>query len=229
MEDVDWGCDDEEIQEYFEDFEGVTLAAAAPQESAAGSADTQVFVLPGAELANCRLSKLSSGTGSYRQGDSIIASIAGIRKEQDGVISVVPVSGDVKGREGPRPGSIVLARVVRVTPRHVTCDIFVVDGVIQTNCCRGHIRPTDVLPILLDRTSLLDCFRPGDIVRAQVIATGVSRNFLLSTVAPEFGVIKGLDEKSGEPLEHFASRLMRCPTSNTLVWRKAALPDAPTL
>eukprot|EP01054_Gregarina_sp_Poly1_P000466 Gregarina_sp_Poly_1__465@NODE_1110_length_5062_cov_263_885886_g769_i0_p3_GENE_NODE_1110_length_5062_cov_263_885886_g769_i0NODE_1110_length_5062_cov_263_885886_g769_i0_p3_ORF_typecomplete_len134_score10_49EXOSC1/PF10447_9/8_3e02EXOSC1/PF10447_9/7e06ECR1_N/PF14382_6/0_00019_NODE_1110_length_5062_cov_263_885886_g769_i044074808 len=133
MDDVDWGCDDEEIQEYFEDFHDVTLASGSetghPQ-----------FVLPGHELANCRATNFSGGHGCYRQGDCLIASTAGIKQEKDSVISVVPVSGDIKGRDGPRPGSVVLARVVRVNPRHVTCDIFAVDGAKQMSCCWGHIR-----------------------------------------------------------------------------------------
>eukprot|EP01057_Protomagalhaensia_wolfi_P005771 Protomagalhaensia_wolfi_Nauph_80__5770@NODE_707_length_2087_cov_36_180176_g529_i0_p1_GENE_NODE_707_length_2087_cov_36_180176_g529_i0NODE_707_length_2087_cov_36_180176_g529_i0_p1_ORF_typecomplete_len241_score8_88EXOSC1/PF10447_9/7_1e03EXOSC1/PF10447_9/1_3e15ECR1_N/PF14382_6/0_024_NODE_707_length_2087_cov_36_180176_g529_i049723 len=217
-EDVDWGCGDVEIEEYFEDFEVPTVNPATVEEAA------DEFVLPGTELGH----RLVAGSGCYRQGSSIIASVAGFKQVEPstGTVSVIPRKGAAQHRQGPSLGSVVLARVVRVTPRYITCDIFAVDGVLQRNCCRGQIRPTDVIPVMLDRIALLDCFRPRDIIKAQVIATGVSRTFLLSTIAPEFGVIHARDEETGENLEPFASGLMRGVKSKKLVWRKCASPPS---
>lgn len=72
----------------------------------------------------------------------------------------------------PEVGDTVLCRVVRVQPRQAVVSIVVVgeDGVLEADGWQGVIRSQDVRATEKDRVRIWECFRPGDIVRAQVVS-----------------------------------------------------------
>ena len=51
------------------------------------------------------------------------------------------------------------------------------------------IRTQDVRATEIDKVEIYKCFRPGDIVKAEVISLGDSRSYILSTAKNEYGVI----------------------------------------
>lgn len=70
----------------------------------------------------------------------------------------------------PEVGNIVLCRVTRIQPRQATVAILVVgDSVLEADW-QGIIRVQDVRATEKDRVKIYESFRPGDIVRAQVVS-----------------------------------------------------------
>lgn len=54
---------------------------------------------------------------------------------------------------------------------------------------RGILRSQDVRSTERDRVKMLDCFKPGDIVRAQVLSLGDGNNYYLTTARKDLGVV----------------------------------------
>lgn len=70
----------------------------------------------------------------------------------------------------PEVGNVVLCRVTRIQPRQATVAILVVgDSVLEAEW-QGVIRPQDVRATEKDKVKIYESFRPGDIVRAQVVS-----------------------------------------------------------
>ena len=70
----------------------------------------------------------------------------------------------------PEVGNVVLCRVVRITPRQAVVSILVCgdDSVLEAEW-QGLIRVQDVRATEKDRVKIYESFRPGDIVRAEVV------------------------------------------------------------
>ena len=66
-----------------------------------------------------------------------------------------------------------------------------------------------------------DCYRPGDLVRAEVISLGTMREYGLSTNKAALGVIWARSLE-GAPMEAVSWREMRCPVSEQTERRKVA-------
>lgn len=66
-----------------------------------------------------------------------------------------------------------------------------------------------------------ECYRPGDLVRAEVISLGTMREYGLSTNKPELGVVWARSVE-GAPMEVASWREMRCPVSGQAERRKVA-------
>jgi exosome complex component CSL4 len=94
----------------------------------------------------------------------------------------------------PEVGNVVLCRVTRIQPRQATVAILVVGNAVLEAEWQGVIRVQDVRATEKDRVKIYESFRPGDIVRAQVVSTG----FLLYVLylggfgGWRLGVFKGL-------------------------------------
>lgn len=70
----------------------------------------------------------------------------------------------------PEVGNIVLCRVTRIQPRQATVAILVVGDTVLEADWQGIIRVQDVRATEKDRVKIYESFRPGDIVRAQVVS-----------------------------------------------------------
>jgi len=90
-------------------------------------------------------------------------------------ISVLPTSHSTTEQQDkrevlPEVGNIVLCRVTRITPREATVAILVVGDAVLSSQWQGVVRAQDVRATEKDRVKIYDSFRPGDIVRAQVVS-----------------------------------------------------------
>ena len=79
----------------------------------------------------------------------------------------------------PDVGNVVLCRVTRINPRQATVAILVVGDTVLESEWQGLIRVQDVRATEKDRVKIYESFRPGDIVRAEVVRACVpSSGFL---------------------------------------------------
>lgn len=69
----------------------------------------------------------------------------------------------------PEVGNLVLCRVTRIQPRQATVAILVVGDTVLETEWQGVIRAQDVRATEKDKVKIYESFRPGDIVRAQVV------------------------------------------------------------
>jgi exosome complex component CSL4 len=68
---------------------------------------------------------------------------------------------------------------------------------------------------------MAECFRPGDLLRAEVLSLGTQRDYYLSTARNELGVIWARSQ-SGSPMAAVSWVQMRCPVSGQVEGRKVA-------
>ena len=146
-------------------------------------------LLPGQPLElPSRAPKPSTGRGAYERGSHILSSLVGQRVSSGSTLGVQ--SGSAAKYVVPQPGSTILGRVTRVTPRQANVSILVVDGLPCSMGDRssasfanhaagedpmggdftGVIRSQDVRSTEKDKIRMGDCFRPGDIVKATVVS-----------------------------------------------------------
>lgn len=62
---------------------------------------------------------LKPGPGTFRQGDTIVAALLGVRSERDGIVTVIPANG----RYMPEQGDPVIGEVTDFGPSHWLVDI----------------------------------------------------------------------------------------------------------
>lgn len=129
----------------------------------------------------------------------------------------------------PATGDNVWARVMRVTPRFVDVDMLLSEpGIgdrLYATPYRGTIKTHDIREYAIDTINPLECFRPGDTIRATVTSTGDSRGgYLLTTTPVHCGVVFGTSTSGGRliPISH---QLMRCSKTGAIEPRKVARPD----
>ena len=86
-------------------------------------------------------------------------------------ISVLRTAGSSDKREVlPEVGNIVLCRVIRIMPRQAVVAILICGDTVLEAEWQGLIRVQDVRATEKDRVKIYDSFRPGDIVRAEVVS-----------------------------------------------------------
>jgi len=120
-------------------------------------------------------------------------------------------------------GDVVLSRVTHIMSNQVSCDIIAVDDMQLRTSARGVIRREDVRQTETDQASLLECFRPGDIVRAAIVSLGDSRQYFLST-ADQDGGVRFAMSIDGNVMQPVSWQQMRDPVSGLLEPRKVAVP-----
>lgn len=145
-------------------------------------------LLPGQPLNIARTPRSQSGLGTYERGSHLLSSLVGQAKASGSTQSVQ--SGSSSRFVVPRPGSTILGRVTRVTPRQANVSILIIDGLPCSMGDRssasfanhaagedpmggdftGVIRLQDVRATEKDKIRLGDCFRPGDIIKATVVS-----------------------------------------------------------
>ena len=72
----------------------------------------------------------------------------------------------------PDVGHVVLARVVRLMPRQAIVVIQQVGATVLQTEWQGVIRLQDVRATEKDKVRMYESFKPGDVVRAQVVSSG---------------------------------------------------------
>ncbi|KAI1166323.1 hypothetical protein F5B18DRAFT_606841 [Nemania serpens] len=143
-------------------------------------------------------------------------------------ISVSPAGGSTAEQQDkrevlPEVGNIVLCRVTRITPREATVAILVVGDAVLSAQWQGIVRVQDVRAAEKDRVKIYESFRPGDIVRAQVISLGDQANYYLSTANNELGVIMATSE-AGNTMFPVSWKEYKDPETGLSENRKVAKP-----
>lgn len=142
------------------------------------------------------ISRFNAGPGTHIYNGTVVASLLGqvtvtpsakaptgpVKRltritaptaEELPTISVAPRQAQVNGSKNrevlPDVGNVVLCRVVRLMPKQAIVTIQQVgDTVLQTEW-QGVIRSQDVRATEKDKVKIYESFKPGDIVRAQVV------------------------------------------------------------
>ncbi|KAK4104684.1 hypothetical protein N658DRAFT_417961 [Parathielavia hyrcaniae] len=124
----------------------------------------------------------------------------------------------------PEVGNVVLCRVIRITPRQAVVAILVCGDTVLEAEWQGLIRVQDVRATEKDRVKIYESFRPGDVVRAEVISLGDQTNYYLSTTRNELGVISAVSE-AGNTMVPVSWKELMDPKSGLMELRKVAQPQ----
>ena len=90
---------------------------------------------------------------------------------------------------------------------------------------RGIIRTQDVRLTERDKIKMADCFKPGDIVRGEIISLGDGSNYYLTTARNDLGVILARSEGGAGGLLYAVDwQTMICPSTGVIEKRKCANP-----
>ena len=190
-------------------------------------------VVPGDKLGLS--SEYEAGNGTYIRGEDILASVVGIVNSGPASASsytssasgsskklVLSVeSSQTKPTVVPKEKSVVLCQITKITPRFAQVAIVSVDNVTLSDYFPGTIRVSDVQQAQPEQVEIYKCFRPGDLVRAEVISLGDSRAYYLTTAKTEYGVVMA-KSISGYTMDPVSWNLMQCPKTKLKEYRKVA-------
>ncbi|KAI9816795.1 MAG: exosome 3'-_5 exonuclease subunit ski4 (Csl4) [Pycnora praestabilis] len=199
------------------------------------------IAIPGQPLGSTL--KYAPGSGTHVQGTQLCASILGAIVEthpkasgpnqisgssQLPVLSVLrhvqdPSSNTFLTNVLPEVDAVVLARVTRITPKQATVAILMVGETICADDFQGVIRVQDVRATEKDKVKIFVSFRPGDIVRAQVISLGDQSNYYLSTARNHLGVVMATSEASNA-MYPISWKEFKDPVTGAVESRKVAKP-----
>ncbi|KZT51491.1 hypothetical protein CALCODRAFT_443008 [Calocera cornea HHB12733] len=150
----------------------------------------------------------------------------------------------------PRPGSVVLGLITRLTPQAATLSFLTLDGqalpalspastsasaspflfsppgasTAAADGFTGTIPRGNVRQTEKDKVKLSECFRPGDVVRARVLGLGDARGWLCGTERAEEGVVFATSE-AGATMHPLSWQTMRCSRTGLVERRKVAKPE----
>lgn len=186
-------------------------------------------VVPGESLGKVS-DTATAGAGVYVQDGELRASLLGrvqthaveIDGKNSTVINVLQSKGALAV---PTEGSIILGRVSRITSAIASIDILIVDGQVAEGSFQGMLRKEHVRQVEVDAVAMHDCFRPGDIIRANVVSLGDRRSYFISTQGPEFGVVHA-ESAAGFAMVPQSGQAMQCTGTGIVESRKVAKIDA---
>lgn len=199
------------------------------------------FTLPGQLLGPT--SRYRAGPGTHIHESNLYSSLlgavsvaqprlAGPTKRPNRIVKHLPSSDNLptlsvqRGQRAtalPEVGDVVLSRVTRVSQQQAIVTILVVGDAVLDAEWQGVIRVRDVRATEKDRVKIGESFRPGDIVRAQVISLGDQANYYLSTASNELGVIMA-NSDAGNAMYPVSWKEYRDPETGLSEPRKVAKP-----
>ncbi|KAM5342533.1 hypothetical protein ACJ41O_013499 [Fusarium nematophilum] len=140
-------------------------------------------------------------------------------------LATISVSRHGRKREVlPDVDNIVLARVVRLMPKQAIVVIQQVGETVLQTEWQGVIRVQDVRATEKDKVKIYESFKPGDIVRAQVISLGDQANYYLSTASNDLGVIMATSD-AGNDMVPVSWKEYKDPETGVSEPRKVAKPS----
>eukprot|EP00026_Physarum_polycephalum_P018095 Phypoly_transcript_19555.p1 GENE.Phypoly_transcript_19555~~Phypoly_transcript_19555.p1 ORF type:complete len:217 (+),score=18.94 Phypoly_transcript_19555:66-653(+) len=180
-------------------------------------------VVPGQRL--CPVENHIAGPGTFVHKQHIHASIVGFKQiTYDGTQATVRVAREKDLNVVPEIGSIVTAKVLRINPRLASVSILCVGTKALKDPFQGIIRVQDIRATEIDKVQVYRSFRPGDIVRAEVISLGDLRAYYLSTAKNDLGVVFA-QSVAGSTMIPISWEMMQCPKTKMKEYRKVARPD----
>ena len=189
--------------------------------------DDASMVLPGDRLMSTydeiKKTNILSGEGTYETNGQIISSRIGrvtLIREKDTFRCVVRKLQN-RANAVPKVGAIVTGSVEMINSRFAKVHLVSSDGKLLNGTFAGIIRKADVRETDIDDLKMYECFRPGDIVRAQVISLGDVRSYFLTTAKVALGVVSARTD-DGTEMVPVNWREMECPVTGIRVRRKVA-------
>lgn len=180
-------------------------------------------VAPGDRLG--RVTEVQAGAGTYVRDQHVHASLVGLRvvtpAPDGGGLPTVSVARREAGVAVPFVGCVVTAKVTKINPRFAQVQILCVGRHPVKESFSGVIRKADIRAHEVDKVEVEASFRPGDVVRAEVISLGGSRSYFLSTAKNELGVVAATSE-AGHPMVPISWEHMQCPVTLVKESRKVA-------
>ena len=126
----------------------------------------------------------------------------------------------------PRIGDDVYGRVTRVDDKAASVAVSVVRGRAPADgAFVGTIRRQDARAHAVDSVVMDECFREGDVVRAEVLSLGDSRSFYLTTAKDELGVVRATHRESRKTMLPISWTEVQCPVTGEVEDRKVARVD----
>lgn len=130
----------------------------------------------------------------------------------------------------PKIGDLVIGKVTKISQRNVSVNMLLKEEseTEYLKCSIGHsgiIRLNDIHNRIFDTNTLnitISSFRPGDIVRARVLAIGEGQMYYLSTASPDLGVIYARGSMTGDLMIPISAEEMICPNIHMVETRKVA-------
>ncbi|KAJ2162486.1 hypothetical protein GGF46_000617 [Coemansia sp. RSA 552] len=183
-----------------------------------------VVVTPGRRLGLTE--EYAAGAGTYVRNGMIYSSILGTKetkeapKESSDKPTVFVQRHNAKFAI-PAIGSEVLCRVVRMNPRAASVAIMMVGSTPCQEDFQGTVRVQDIRATEKDLVQMVTSFRPGDIIRAEVISLGDQRSYYLATTKNEHGVIFA-QSSSGNTMVPVSWEEMQDSKTNEIEKRKCA-------
>ncbi|KAK1356252.1 Exosome complex component CSL4 [Heracleum sosnowskyi] len=192
-----------------------------------GVMEESSMVTPGEILGMA--SEVKAGKGAYvsSHNNTVYASLTGLTRfipptpHSIDQRPTVEVTGHKAHGAVPQPGSVVIARVTKVMARMASADIMCVGPKSVREKFTGIIRQQDVRATEIDKVEMHSSFRPGDIVKAQVLSLGDARAYHLSTAKNELGVVSA-ESASGVTMVPISWTEMQCPLTGQTEPRKVA-------
>ncbi len=172
------------------------------------------FVVPGIKIGV--IEEVSPGQGTYVENGKIYSSITGniLVELLSREVTVLP---KVRRPIVPRIGSIVTG-VVRNVQKNANIRMFEVDGKTASGFFSGLLHISNVSNRFVK--TMFDAFKPGDIIRAEVISTA-NQVFHLSTDGPKLGVLHARCSNCGSQLTK-TGYVLHCPSCKRRTNRKTA-------
>ncbi|CAD7701667.1 unnamed protein product [Ostreobium quekettii] len=183
-------------------------------------------VCPGDRLG--QESNYIAGAGTYGREGFIYASIVGRQEVTSAqgdaekklpIVTVTSMKGG--GKVVPQIGDVVTGRVTRLRQQAAVVDILCVGERALHTKFQGQIRTQDVRAKEIDKVTIPTSFRPGDLVRAEVLSFGDANFYYLSTAKNELGVVYA-ESPAGVPMVPISWQDMQCPQTHVRERRKVA-------
>uniref|UniRef100_A0A6T7W3C5 S1 motif domain-containing protein n=1 Tax=Pyramimonas obovata TaxID=1411642 RepID=A0A6T7W3C5_9CHLO len=186
---------------------------------------TDSLVCPGDKLSQAV--GHTAGKGTYVKGQHICAAILGKKQLKPPAQDIADQSVTVEVVRGgeqtsvPKEGDIVTAKVTKINTRMAVVDILCIGQKALEDSFNGIIRQQDVRVTEIDKVQIMQSFRPGDIVRAQVLSLGDARSYYLTTAQTHLGVVYA-KSIAGNPMVPISWQEMQCPSTLAKEFRKVA-------
>lgn len=148
----------------------VSISQPPPSASAAAASGGTSVATPKPPGPAKRLTKITAPSSTTPAA----AAAAGAASKELATISVrhAPAAERAESRREvlPEVGARVLCRVTRVMTHQAVVEILVVGDTVLQSEWQGVIRVQDIRATEKDRVKVAESFRPGDVVRAQVVS-----------------------------------------------------------
>ncbi|KAJ3366058.1 Exosome complex component CSL4 [Allomyces javanicus] len=172
------------------------------------------IVVPGERLGPARPDQTPQA-GTYLRGGNVVATVVGAVGADD----QLSVQGKSRKAAIPTVGAQVTGKVKRINSRMAIVSIMMIGAQPVKEDFEGVIRVENVRATERDKVQIPKCFRPGDIVRAEVISLGEAHSYILSTAKNELGVIFA-QSAAGATMIPISWEEMQCPETGAIENRK---------